>query len=284
MKIGIGIPNRVRNMRPQIIPAWAARAERAGFSSLGTVGPVAYPGVMDTVALAAAAGATSTIGLLSSLLIGPVWPPSLLAKEIAGIDAVSGGRLTLSLGTGGRPEDLVVDGLAARGLGRLEHDLEVYHEVWSDGPVGGGSHSAVPSETRKVPLLFGGVSLPEAFARMARWGEGYIGPSLPAAMAAQGFEAAGKAWKQAGREDSPRLVGTAYFALGDPVRGRGNVADFYDFGGEQFAGAFVSAVRDSPDTVRQAVAEFADLGADELIFNPTLDDLDEVSRLADLVL
>src|SRR5882724_8824111 len=131
MKIGIGIPNQVRNMRPQIIPVWAVRAERAGFSRLGTVGRIAYPGVMDTVALAAAAGATSTIGLLSNLPIGPVWPPALYAKEIAGIDAVSGGRLTLGLGTSGRPDDFMVDGLAARGLGRLEHDLEVYHEVWS---------------------------------------------------------------------------------------------------------------------------------------------------------
>ena len=56
---------------------------------------------MDTVALAAAAGATSTIGLISNIMIAPVWPAALLAKEVAGIDAVSGNRLTLGIGLGG---------------------------------------------------------------------------------------------------------------------------------------------------------------------------------------
>src|SRR5436190_19882046 len=107
MKIGIGLPNQVRDMRPDVIPAWAAKAEEAGFSTLGTVGRIAYPGVMDTVALAAAAGATSRIGLISNVLLGTVWPPVLLAKEIAGIDGVSGRRLTLGLGIGGRPARLV---------------------------------------------------------------------------------------------------------------------------------------------------------------------------------
>ena len=110
MKIGIGLPNQVRDVRPRVIPEWAAAAEEAGFSTLGTVGRVAYPGVMDTVALAAAAGVTSRIGLLSSVLIAPVWPATLLAKEAAGIDGISGGRLTLGVGVGGRPDDFVADG------------------------------------------------------------------------------------------------------------------------------------------------------------------------------
>ena len=58
MKIGIGLPNQVRNVRARVIPDWASQAEKSGFSTLGTVGRVAYPSVMDTIALAAAAGAT----------------------------------------------------------------------------------------------------------------------------------------------------------------------------------------------------------------------------------
>lgn len=51
MRIGIGLPNQVRGAEPAIIPSWAAAAERAGFGTLATVGRIAYPGVMDTVAL-----------------------------------------------------------------------------------------------------------------------------------------------------------------------------------------------------------------------------------------
>ncbi|MET7996751.1 hypothetical protein ABZU76_38320 [Amycolatopsis sp. NPDC005232] len=43
MKIGIGLPNQVRNLDPASIPQWAARAGEAGFSTLGTVGRYAYP-------------------------------------------------------------------------------------------------------------------------------------------------------------------------------------------------------------------------------------------------
>jgi alkanesulfonate monooxygenase SsuD/methylene tetrahydromethanopterin reductase-like flavin-dependent oxidoreductase (luciferase family) len=284
VKIGIGIPNQVRDVRPAVIPQWAARAEEAGFSTLGTVGRTAYPGVMDTVALAAAAGATSRIGLLSTVLLGPVWPAVLLAKELAGIDGVSGGRLTLGLGIGGRPDDFVVDGLPASGLGkRIDHDLDVYHDVWSGKPVGGGENPAVPPGTRQVPLLFGGAA-PAAFARMARRGQGYIAGSVPASYVGQSFEAARAAWTEAGREGSPRLVAIAYFALGDAEKGRGAVADYYSFGGQGTVDLIGSAVQASPEGVKQAVTAFGDLGADELIFNPTVDDVDEISRLAELVL
>jgi hypothetical protein len=44
MKIGIGLPNHVRGTLPTVIPGWAARGEQAGFSTLGSVGRMAYPG------------------------------------------------------------------------------------------------------------------------------------------------------------------------------------------------------------------------------------------------
>jgi alkanesulfonate monooxygenase SsuD/methylene tetrahydromethanopterin reductase-like flavin-dependent oxidoreductase (luciferase family) len=283
MKIGIGLPNQVRDVRPTVIPAWASQAEAAGFSSLGTVGRIAYPGVMDTVALAAAAGATSTIGLISNVLLGTVWPPVLLAKELAGIDGVSGGRLTLGVGIGGRPDDFVAEGAGPKGLGkRMDHDLEVYRDIWNGKPVGGGENPGVPAGTREIPLLFGGFA-PAALARMARWGEGYVGASIPPEMVAGAFDGARAAWTEAGREGSPRLVAIAYYAFGDPEKGRGNVHDYYSNMGEQ-AGFIASTVRTSADDVKEVAKAFEALGADELIFNPATEDPDEIARLADVIL
>lgn len=282
MKIGIGLPNQVRNVDPSVIPAWAAQSEQAGFSTLGTVGRIAYPGVMDTVALAAAAGATSTIGLLSNVLLGTVWPATLLAKEVAGIDGVSGGRLTLGVGIGIREDDFVADGYGPRNRGkRFDQDLETYRDVWQGKPVGGDLNAAVPPGTRQVPLMFGAAS-PVALARMAKWGEGYVGPSAPAPMVGPAFDAARKAWAEAGREGSPRLVGLVYYALGNPEQGRANVHDYYSVSAE-FAEIVVGGVATTPDTVREAVKAYTDLGADEVIFNPGTDDIDEIGRLADIV-
>jgi alkanesulfonate monooxygenase SsuD/methylene tetrahydromethanopterin reductase-like flavin-dependent oxidoreductase (luciferase family) len=284
MKIGIGIPNQVRELSPALIPAWAARAEEAGFSSLGTLGRIAYPGVMDTVALAAAAGATSRIQLFSNILIGVVWPPVLLAKEVAGIDGVSGGRLTLGLGLGGRSDDFVAEGAGPRGLGRrFDHDLQVYRDVWRGQPIGGGTNPAVPSGTREVPMLFGGFA-PASFARMARWGEGYISAAVPVSTATEIFDTARAAWQEAGREGSPRLVAIAYFAFGDIDKGRGNIRDYYLASGEEMAEGAAAGVHGGAEAVKEVVRAFADIGTDELILNPTLADIDEIARLADAVL
>jgi alkanesulfonate monooxygenase SsuD/methylene tetrahydromethanopterin reductase-like flavin-dependent oxidoreductase (luciferase family) len=284
MNIGIGLPNQVRNVDPSLIPAFAAQAEAAGFSSLGTVGRVAYPGVMDTVALAAAAGATRRIGLITNVLLGTVWPAVLLAKEVANIDGVSGGRLTLGLGRGGRPDDFVVDGLPDSGLGtRFDNDLEVYRRVWRGEPVGGGDNAAVPAGTREVPLLFGALA-PKAMARMARWGHGYIGASFPAAMVGPYFDQARQAWADAGREGSPRLVALSYYAFGEVEQGRANVFDYYSSLGKETADMVSGSFPANADSVRDVVRQFEDLGADELIFNTPVPHLDQIKQLADAVL
>jgi alkanesulfonate monooxygenase SsuD/methylene tetrahydromethanopterin reductase-like flavin-dependent oxidoreductase (luciferase family) len=284
MQIGIGIPNQVRNVNPAIIPEWSSRAEEAGFSSLGTVGRFAYPGVSDTVTLAAAAGATSTIGLFSGVLLATTWPAELLAKELAGIDGVSGGRLMLGVGIGGRPDDFVADGAPMAGRGqRFDHDLEVYREIWQGAPVGGGPNPAVPAATRQVPLLFGG-SAPAAMARMAKWGLGYVGGSMPPSMVAEAFDNARAAWKAAGREGAPRLVAVNYFAFADGDQGRANVHDYYSFLGDDTANFITSAVSVGPDAIKATVAAFEEIGTDELFLNPTLGDLDEIGKLADTVL
>lgn len=284
MKVGIGLPNQVRDVRPTVIPEWAAAAEQAGFSTLGSVGRIAYPGVMDTVALAAAAGATSAIGLLSGVLLGPVWPPVLLAKEIAGIDGISGGRLTLGVGIGGRADDFVADGHGKRDRGkRFDRDLEVYRDVWRGSPVGDGANAAVPRGTREVPLLFGAMA-PAAFERMARWGQGYIGASLPPQMVAGAFDSARKAWQEAGRAGSPRLVAITYFAFGDIDEARGKVHDYYTGLGQDVADLVAAGVQCGAEAVKRTVEVYGELGADELIFNPGVDDPGELALLAEAVL
>jgi alkanesulfonate monooxygenase SsuD/methylene tetrahydromethanopterin reductase-like flavin-dependent oxidoreductase (luciferase family) len=282
VRIGIGLPQQVRDVRPATIPAWAAKSEQAGFATLATFGRIAYPGVMDTVALAAAAAATNTIGLMSTVLIATAWPPTLLAKELASIDGISDGRLRLGVGIGVREDDFVVEGAGPRGLGkRLDHDLQVYRDVWGGKAVGGGPNAAVPAGTRQIPLLFGGMS-PPALARMAKWGSGYVGPSVPAAMVATSFEHARTAWRKAGRDGEPHQVAIAYFALGDVDLGRKSIADYYAATPE-YVDVVVSTVVGTSEGVRTVKAQFEEIGADELIFSPVTDSVDEVARLADIV-
>jgi hypothetical protein len=102
-------------------------------------------------------------------------------------------------------------------------------------------------------------------------------------MAGQSFDAARAAWKDAGREGSPRLVGLVYFTLGDTELGRSNVGDYYS-ASPAFMEIALSGIADTADKLRDAVKQYGDLGVDEVIFNPGTDDLDDIARLAEIVL
>ncbi|AKS33745.1 LLM class flavin-dependent oxidoreductase [Mycolicibacterium goodii] len=274
MQIGIGLPNQVRNVTPSIIPQWASNAETAGFTTLATIGRHAYPGVMDVVALAAAAAVTTEINLLSAVLLAPTWPAALLAKQIADIDGVSDGRLTLGVGVGSRSEEFLVPGLGLAGRGkRMKSDLETYQRLWSDEQI-------MPAGTRQVPVLIGGYSA-RTIPRMVRWGQGYIGGALPPAMTAPAFANAKNAWRDSGRPGQPRLIALAYFGLGDSESGRANIQHFYQFAPDHVAKNVVMCTSRASATT--LLDEYTDLGVDEVVFIPAVADLDEITRLADII-
>ena len=136
---------------------------------------------------------------------------------------------------------------------------------------------------RQIPLIFGGMSAP-AYARMAHWGEGYVGASVPANMVSEAFDGARTAWKNEGRDGGPRLIAIAYFAVSDEEQGRANVYDYYSTAGDDLAKFISGTFPSGAEEIRKTVASFADLGADELILHPTTGNLDDISQLAGIVL
>jgi hypothetical protein len=91
------------------------------------------------------------------------------------------------------------------------------------------------------------------------------------------------AWTQAGRTSPPRLVALAYAGIGDVEQTRANVY-YYRATGDEIASLVAASTAGGIDAITQRVAEFEELGADELILLPAVTDLDEVSRRADAVL
>ena len=83
---------------------------------------------------------------------------------------------------------------------------------------------------------------------------------------------------------SDLLIGLAYFALGDAELGRANIWHYHSVSGGKAARLISGAVPVTPGQIEATVTAFADIGADELIFNPTVGDLQEIDHLADLVL
>jgi alkanesulfonate monooxygenase SsuD/methylene tetrahydromethanopterin reductase-like flavin-dependent oxidoreductase (luciferase family) len=283
MRIGIGLPSPVLDVPGQLLVTWARRAEDRGFSSLATIDRIAYPSYDSLTALTAAAAVTERIGLLTNILLEPAYNPVLLAKVTASIDQVSQGRFTLGLGVGARPDDFQVAGrsFADRGQ-RFDADLELLHQAWAGEPVAGSPLPVCPPTTRgRIPLLIGGQ--PElAMGRAVRWGAGFTVGGAPPEMAAgmiQGFRAG---WEPAGGDGQPRIVVLSYYSLGEEHTEESlhNLRTYYGFLGDWAEGVAMGAPR-TPAAVRERAAAFEELGVDELIFDPTVADLDQVDQLAD---
>src|SRR5918997_316222 len=113
MEIGIGIPNSVVGTTGKQLLEWARRADQAGFSSLATIGALAYPSYEELTVFAAAGAVTQRIRFLSNVLIAPTRSAAELAKQAATVQQITNGRLTLGLGVGWRESDYT---LAGRGL------------------------------------------------------------------------------------------------------------------------------------------------------------------------
>lgn len=277
MDVGIGLPNAVPGTSGADLVEWSRRADGRGFSTLGTIDRVVYDNYEPLIALAAAAAVTERIGLCTSVLLAPLREnPVELAKQALSVHALSGGRLTLGIGLGGRDDDYEASGLETKGRGkRLDAMLERMQEVWSGGQVG-------PALEGPPRIVIGG-SADISFARAARVGEGWIAGGSPPEEYAGMAEKARAAWSQAGRDGEPRLMGLAYYALGDDAEqsARAYLGDYYAWLGEEVADYIVAGAAKDPETVRQRVAAFAEAGCGELIFCPSSSDPAQVDLLAD---
>jgi alkanesulfonate monooxygenase SsuD/methylene tetrahydromethanopterin reductase-like flavin-dependent oxidoreductase (luciferase family) len=103
-------------------------------------------------------------------------------------------------------------------------------------------------------------------------------------MASDLFDAVRVAWKEAGRDGDPRLIALVYFGIGDVEAARASVHDYYSYAGEDLAGMMSGGLAAGAEQVQAAVRGFADLGVDELMLLPGVDDVDEIRRLADVAL
>src|SRR6266436_8800484 len=131
MQIGIGLPGTIPGVQGKLILDWAKRADAGPFSSLGNLDRLVYPNYEALITLAAAAGVTQRIRLITTVLLAPLHNAGVLAKQTASLDALSGGRLTLGLGVGGREDDFRATETSFEDRGRrFDRQLETLHRIW----------------------------------------------------------------------------------------------------------------------------------------------------------
>ncbi|SDD13072.1 TIGR03619 family F420-dependent LLM class oxidoreductase [Rhodococcus tukisamuensis] len=132
--------------------------------------------------LSAVAAVTERTRLGVSVLIATVRPPALLAKQLATLDALSGGRVSIGLGVGWQEAEYNAVGMPfdAR-FGRMEDTVRACRELWTRAPATFTGrefafedfHSLPFPVQERVPVLFGFGPSKRNFGRIARVADGW---------------------------------------------------------------------------------------------------------------
>jgi probable F420-dependent oxidoreductase len=291
MRVGLMFPPGVDVAR---VPELARRAEQLGFDYFCCGEHVFFHGPITNafVGLAAAAGATERIRLLSALTVLPVYPAALAAKLAATLDRVSGGRFEFGVGVGGEhPPEFAAVGVPVAERGRrADEALDVLAALFTGDPVtwdgeftriDGQALDPVPVQRPGPPIWIGGRK-PAAVRRAAKhaavWLPYLVTPDRLAASLAEVREQAVALGRAADAVRGAVFCWTAVDA--DDDRGRRMVLervsatyrqDFTELADRYLLGG-------SPARVRDRLAEYAKAGAEDLVFAPACPagDLDRV--------
>ncbi len=286
MELGFSLPTAGAWATPAHQLVVARRAEALGYHSLwvfqrllyaldpqndypplpGQPWPRAFQHVADpTVTLAWIAGQTSRIRLGTSVLIMPYYAPILLAKQLATLDQVSGGRLHVGLGIGWSRDEYQAVGVPYRDRGRRADEfLRCLTAIWTEDPVEfTGEFYSVPRsriEPRPVqrprpPITYGGYAGPAVVRRCVTLADGFNGGNLPLKDVAPLVRAVREAATAAGRDPATlHVVCRGSFRLRPAPEGPGR-----------------RPLWGTIDEIREDVRRYAEAGLTELFLEGNFD-------------
>jgi len=164
----------------------ARKAESLGYQFVSTGEHVFFHGSVANglIALAAAAGATRHIKMMTAITLVPLYPPALLAKQVATLDVISGGRFHLGVGVGGEyPREFEACGVPVNERGaRTNEALRVMKQLWTEDEavfdgrftvLSGVTLDPKPVQKPHPPIWISGRS-DAAMKRCARYGTGWL--------------------------------------------------------------------------------------------------------------
>src|SRR3984893_13627374 len=187
MRLGIHLPHIGRKAGPEVIRRAAVQAEQLGFADVWVSEHIIVPRdapyppsaiFWDPVlTLTWAAACTQRVGLGTSVLVLPMRHPLPLAKELATLQNLSGGRLILGAGVGWLEAEFDALGVTVRARGRrMDEGIEMMRAVWREDPVSFPARwipaeidhmRMMPKPEKPIPIWIGGTSEP-ALKRAAR--------------------------------------------------------------------------------------------------------------------
>jgi probable F420-dependent oxidoreductase len=252
--------------------------EEIGFDSLWMSDSAAggTPSAMPT--LAAIAMRTEKLKLGTSVLVLPPRNPVLLAKELATVDVISGGRLLVIGGLGiGTPNELAAFGISREDrVGRLEESVEIIHRLWPGEPVTySGKYWSLQEVTLAPKPVRGRIELwlaaetPVALRRAGRIADGWLTAFIPPERFADGIDTIQEHARAAGRSIDDDHYGATVFAAASPEDLPAQARALIESrpAGEQLTLTY------GADQLRETLIRYCRAGASKFVVNPIARDL-----------
>ncbi|MGH3553389.1 MAG: LLM class flavin-dependent oxidoreductase, partial [Mycobacterium sp.] len=242
--------------------------------------------------LGALAAWTDRVRLVTTVIVPQLHDPVMLAKALATGDVLSGGRLTVGVGVGGRTEDYHAVGadLATQTIRGMAERVAVMKRVWAGEQI---TESVLPVGPAPVqaggpPLLVGTIG-PKTVRSASAWADGLAGTTLDLDVAKQNelFDVARAAWAEAGKP-KPHLATSFWFALGSPDDARQQVhrhlLRYMNWIPPEYVDAMAptTGFAGSEQELVAVLRKFEAVGTDEIQLIPTSSDLGQLRRVADV--
>lgn len=280
----------------EMLKSWAKTVDEGPFSSLCWGERIAFdnPESLTLLGALGALGAwTERVRLGTTVVIPQLHDPVMLAKQLATGDVLSGGRLTVGIGVGGRHEDYQAVGAdpATQTMRQMAERVEIMKRVWAGEKITDSTLPVGPPPVQPGgPPLQVGTLGPKAVRSAASWAEGIAGTTLDLDLDKQNdlFDVARDAWREAGNEE-PHLATSFWFAIGDGDAPREQVhrhlLRYMNWIPSEFVDAMAptTGFAGTAEELRAVLEGFAGIGTDEVHLIPTSSDIGQVRRAAEVV-
>jgi probable F420-dependent oxidoreductase len=269
--------------------------EQLGFESAWTQENVlsSSPQLSPLEVMTYAAACTQQIRLGCVVFVSTLHSPVHLAKSLASLDQLSGGRLDVGVGTGGKHRPFAAFGMSPeRYVARFTEGVQLMKALWTqprvtfDGEFFQLADAAMepkPAQKPYPPLWFGANAEP-ALRRAVLLGDGFFGAgSAPTAKFAEQVQIVRAALAEDGRDaaDFP-IAKRVYIAVDDnTTRARDRInAAMERLYGRRVPDIEAAAIAGSPADCAAELAKVAAAGAELILFTTVFDQAEQAARLA----
>jgi alkanesulfonate monooxygenase SsuD/methylene tetrahydromethanopterin reductase-like flavin-dependent oxidoreductase (luciferase family) len=275
-----------------VLRSWAKNIDEGPFSSLCWGERIAFDNPDSLTLLGALSAWTDRVELVTTVIVPQLHDPVMCAKALATGDMLSGGRLTVGIGVGGRREDYQAVGAdpKTQTMRAMADRVEVMHRVWAGEKVTDSVLPVGPPPVRRGgPRLLVGTIGPKTVRSAASWADGLAGISMDLDADKENtlFDVARDSWTQAGKP-APHLASSFWFALGSAEQARDQMRRHLRRYMNWIPAEYVDAMAPSTgsagseDELAAVLRAFEAVGADEIHLIPTTSDIDQLRRAADV--